>query len=115
MVPWQTDPLVNAFADGLLRALIAVWPVWLLLALLATIDLALALHRRRWLARSGLRDVDAMSGYDFERYLAILFSKLGFHVQRTARHGDFGADLVASSKGERVVVQAKRHRRKVGR
>lgn len=114
MMASQMDPYVDAFVNGLLHGLIAAWPIWLLLALFAASALVVGLYRRRLIARSGLKDIDAMSGNDFERYLAILFSKLGYQVQRTASHGDFGADLVTSRKRERVAVQAKRRRRRVG-
>jgi len=110
----QMDPYVDALVTGLLHGLIAAWPIWLLLALLVAAEIAVGLRRRHLIARSGLNDLDAMSGADFERYLALLFTKLGFRVQRTARHGDFGADLVTSRKHERIAIQAKRHRRKVG-
>jgi restriction system protein len=95
-------------------ALHIAWPVWVFLALVVAARLTFNLYRWRVIARSGLKDIDGMSGRDFERYLEILFSKLGFKVQQTAAHGDFGADLVASSRDERVVIQAKRYRRKVG-
>jgi restriction system protein len=108
------DQYSNAFIKGILHGLILVWPVWAFLALLVAGRLAYGLYRWRLIARSGLKDIDGMSGRDFERYLEFLFSKLGFKVQQTAAHGDFGADLVASSRGERVVIQAKRYRRKVG-
>jgi restriction system protein len=109
-----TNPFVDAFVEAFLRALLLAWPVWLFLALLVAGRLVVGLYRRLLIARSGLQDIDAMSGEAFERYLTVLFSKLGYHVDRTASHGDFGADLVASKKRQRVVVQAKRHRRKVG-
>jgi len=109
-----TDQYVDSFVEGIVRGLIMSWPIWAALAVFGAGVLGVGLYRRRLIARSGLKDLDAMSGKDFERYLAVLFGKLGFHVQRTASHGDFGADLVAGGKGGRVIVQAKRHRRKVG-
>jgi len=92
----------------------SLWPLWAFIAALGVGRLAYVFYRWRMIARSGLNDIDTMSGPDFERYLKFLFSKLGFKVQQTAAHGDFGADLVASNRGERVVIQAKRYRRKVG-
>ena len=109
-----TDQYIDAFMKAILHGLILAWPVWVFLSLLVAGRLAYGLYRWRLIARSGLKDIDGMSGRDFERYLEFLFSKLGFKVQQTAAHGDFGADLVASSRGERVVIQAKRYRRKVG-
>jgi restriction system protein len=110
----QTDQYIDVFVDGLFKGFIAVWPVWLLLVLFGAGALSVGLYRRHVIARSGLKDIDVMSGREFERYLVILFGKLGYQVQRTASHGDFGADLVATKNRVRVIVQAKRHRRKVG-
>lgn len=109
-----TDQYTDAFMKAILHGFVLSWPVWALIALVAAGRLAYGLYRWRVIARSGLKDIDAMSGRDFERYLQVLFTKLGFNVQQTAAHGDFGADLVVSSKGIRLAIQAKRHRRKVG-
>jgi restriction system protein len=108
------DQYTDAFLESMLHGFIQVWFVWVFVALLFAGYLTYGLYRWRLIAGSGLKDIDAMSGRDFERYLEILFSKLGFRVQQTAARGDFGADLVASSRGERVVIQAKRYRRNVG-
>jgi len=109
-----TDQYSDAFMKGFLPVFASLWPLWAFIAALGVGRLAYVFYRWRMIARSGLNDIDAMNGRDFERYLEILFGKLGFNVQQTAAHGDFGADLVASNRGERVVIQAKRYRRKVG-
>lgn len=64
--------------------------------------------------RSGIAEVDEMSGGEFEGRLENLFGDLGFVVTRTGASGDFGADLVCERDGERVVVQAKRYEGSVG-
>jgi restriction system protein len=66
------------------------------------------------LERSGIFDVDQMSGPEFERYLATLFSRLGYQVTHVGRQGDYGADLVIDDDRIRVAVQAKRWRGPVG-
>lgn len=66
------------------------------------------------LRRAGIRDVDAMSGAEFEARLASLYRSMGFEVRHTGRRGDFGADLVLARDGEQSVVQAKRYRGAVG-
>jgi HJR/Mrr/RecB family endonuclease len=70
--------------------------------------------RREQAARSGIGDVDAMSGREFEERLALLFADLGYAVVRTRASGDYGADLLLERAGERVVVQAKRYDASVG-
>jgi restriction system protein len=109
-----TDQYADDLVKVFFQTFVALWYMWVFLSLLAAAYISLGVYRRLRIARSGLKDIDGMSGRDFERYLKFLFSKLGFKVQQTAAHGDFGADLVASNRGERVVIQAKRYRRKVG-
>jgi HJR/Mrr/RecB family endonuclease len=62
-------------------------------------------ERRR---RSGIQEIDSMTGEEFEHRLAVLFRALGYRVSTTRATGDFGADLVLERDGVRTVVQAKR-------
>ncbi|MBB3603886.1 restriction system protein [Mycolicibacterium sp. BK556] len=82
-------------------------------ALLAWLD-----HRRR--ARrdalyraTGLAAVDAMTGVEFERYVAAVLRGVGFDVEITRATGDFGVDLIATRDGVRTAVQCKRQSRVV--
>jgi restriction system protein len=70
--------------------------------------------RRGVVQRAGIREVDAMTGDEFEARLAALYRAMGYEVCHTGRRGDFGADLVVERDGERAVVQAKRYRGAVG-
>lgn len=80
---------------------------------LAVLGLPGAIRSAR-LRRAGIREVDAMSGAEFETRLASLYRSMGFEVRHTGRRGDFGADLVLARDGEQSVVQAKRYRGAVG-
>lgn len=60
-------------------------------------------------ARSGIRDIDLMDGFQFEAYLKVLFSKSGYKVTVTPKSGDYGADLVLTKGTKKIVVQAKRY------
>ena len=66
------------------------------------------------LRRSGIRDVDHMSGEDFERFLGELFKRRGFKVSYTATSGDYGADLILKDGDDIIAVQAKRYSSTVG-
>ncbi len=68
----------------------------------------------RRLARSGIYEVDMMDGSEFERFLAVMFRRLGYGVQLVGGQGDFGADLIVNRDGTKVVVQAKCWSRTVG-
>ena len=89
---------------------------WLLLAmlLLGIAKLAFDVFRIRRLRRSGMRDIDDMSGKVFEEYLTTLFFRLGYTVRHTGKCGDYGCDLLIRKDGATTVVQAKRFKRNVG-
>ena len=63
---------------------------------------------------SGIREVDKMTGVQFEEYLRILFSSTGYRVLTTPTTGDFGADLILEKNDKRIAVQAKRNKSNVG-
>ncbi len=71
--------------------------------------------RRKEFAFSGIRQIDRMSGYEFEKYLKELFVKLGFKAKLVGlKGGDYGADLVVEIGKRKIAVQAKRYRNTVG-
>lgn len=63
---------------------------------------------------SGIKDVDTLSGTEFENFLLAHFEKLGYKGNTTQASNDFGADLVLKKDGEIIVIQAKRHKGKIG-
>ncbi len=63
------------------------------------------------MARSGIRDIDKMDGYQFEVYLKSLFKELGYKPHVTKASNDFGADLILKGKNT-IVIQAKRYKLK---
>ncbi|MDR3712038.1 MAG: restriction endonuclease [Puia sp.] len=58
--------------------------------------------------------VDAMNGYDFEKFLAEVFQTAGYDVEGTKLSGDQGADLFATRFGKKIVIQAKNYSGNVG-
>lgn len=70
--------------------------------------------RAERLRRSGIGEIDGMDGVQFEHYLGHLFRSQGYRAEVTKSAGDFGADLVISKDGKRIVVQAKRYKKNVG-
>lgn len=63
---------------------------------------------------SSLSKVDIMEGEEFEKFLQAHFEKQGYKVSLTPVTGDYGADLILKKGKEKVVVQAKRYKQKVG-
>ncbi len=49
----------------------------------------------------------AMRGYELEKYLAAVFSSLGYTVEETGKSGDQGVDLVVQRNGLRTAIQVK--------
>ncbi|URJ45222.1 restriction endonuclease [Paenibacillus polymyxa] len=66
------------------------------------------------LRNSGIAEIDKMDGRQFEKYLGLLFSAQGYKAEVTQAAGDYGADLVLTKSGQRIVVQAKRYSKNVG-
>lgn len=64
--------------------------------------------------KAGIREIDVMTGIEFEKYLAVVFQQMGYVVTRTPGSNDFGIDLLLTGAGKRIAVQAKRHSNKVG-
>lgn len=61
-----------------------------------------------------LKQIDKMTGEQFELFLANLFTKAGYTVRSTPTTGDYGADLLLFSGTSLTVVQAKRSSSNVG-
>ncbi|TSI08288.1 restriction endonuclease [Lysinibacillus sp. BW-2-10] len=66
------------------------------------------------LRKAGIKQIDTMTGEEFEQYLGVLFRKRGFKVAFTKTSGDYGADLILKDRNEVIAVQAKRYSGSVG-
>jgi restriction system protein len=99
---------------GLAQLLWLMWPVTAFIVIMLLIRVGVYIYKSQRLAKSGIADIDKLSGKDFEQYLEIFFRKLGYQVKRTPYHGDYGADLVLRKGDEKTVVQVKRYNRSVG-
>lgn len=74
-------------------------------------------EQAEWQRRFGAakaRELDQLSGEEFEEYLAGLFREQGYATELTSATGDYGADLILTRGGQRIAVQAKRYRGSVG-
>jgi restriction system protein len=117
MVEFDLWPLVAGLPEGTVKAfgiLFSTWYVWVLLLLVVAIKVGPGLYETARLRKAGIPEIDRMSGLEFEKYLEILFGRLGYHVERTRYVGDQGADLILTMDGERILVQAKRHSKSIG-
>lgn len=64
--------------------------------------------------RSNIYEIDQMNGRQFEEFLSYLYGFFGYQAEVTKGSGDYGADLVLKNNNEKIVVQAKRYKNKVG-
>ncbi|HKU18121.1 MAG TPA: restriction endonuclease [Candidatus Saccharimonadales bacterium] len=78
----------------------------LLIALLAIKLLRIRRTRRQNLA---LSNIDLMDGLEFERYIANLLKRHGFHGIKLTERYDMGVDIVAKKNGTCWGIQVKRH------
>jgi HJR/Mrr/RecB family endonuclease len=91
--------------------------LWEILLLLVAISLIFGAYRYYKLSKSGIFEIDKMTGEEFEERLKILFSNLGYKAERTSRgkvKPDYGVDLVIQKDGIRTAVQAKCWKKDVG-
>jgi len=66
------------------------------------------------LRKAGIKEIDQMTGEEFEQFLGELFKKRGFKITYTSISGDYGADLILRDGDEKIAVQAKRYSGNVG-
>lgn len=94
-------------------------PGWLYLLTAIIIILILFTFRKKKrydIRKITIKDIDQMTGHEFEYYLFVLLTALGFEeTYLTKKSRDFGADLIFVDNDHRkFVVQAKRLTEKMG-
>ncbi len=89
-------------------AVVAGWRWWLV-----WLDQRRSARRDALYRATGQAAVDAMTGVEFEHYVAAVLRGIGYTVEMTSASGDFGVDLIAVRDGARTAVQCKRQVRTV--
>lgn len=59
-------------------------------------------------------NLKAMTGLEFERYITKLYQRMGYNAYTTQASGDFGADVIAKKGKEKLCIQCKYYKGKVG-
>lgn len=54
-----------------------------------------------------INKIDTLNGFEFEELLYELFKSVGYRVERTKGSHDYGADLVITTKTQKIVIQSK--------
>ncbi len=84
-----------------------------ILLIIAVLVLIKILQRLRRFIKYKLSHVDAMTGLEFEKYVAKYLRDQGYKTKLTEKY-DLGIDIVAVKDGIRYGVQVKRHKGVVG-
>jgi restriction system protein len=98
----------------LIHALVPLWPLWALIAMVGLLKVGVELAGQARLRRSGMVEINHMSGSQFEQRLGVMFRDLGYRADVIGAIGDFGADILLTKDGQKTAVQAKRWNRRVG-
>ncbi|WP_232008034.1 restriction endonuclease [Mycobacterium gordonae] len=110
-------PLIVAVAAGVIEHSVAAAVLAFYLALVCVVLIGWVANRK-WPRRAGrvtgLREIDAMDGVEFESYIAERLTRAGWQVTFTPPVGDYGVDLIAEKDGRYVAVQCKRYGKPVG-
>lgn len=64
--------------------------------------------------RISINDIDLMNGYEFEEFVAHLFTELGYNAHVTKKSGDQGIDVFAQNSKIKIAIQTKRYTGVVG-
>jgi restriction system protein len=76
--------------------------------------LAVLLSREARGPDASMTAIDAMTGTEFENYVAARLRRAAWQVTFTSVTGDYGVDLIAEKDGKSVAIQCKRHGNPVG-
>ena len=95
------------------------WPVWISVLLSAVVIVIFICLRKRKddpsLGAVDMTKIDALSGVDFEKFVAELLEDNEFeHVSCTKASGDYGVDILAGRFDELYAFQCKRYNGHLG-
>lgn len=87
---------------------LAVAVLFGVLLLIMAIRLLRRMQHQRKLRAANMDEIDAMSGLEFERYVAALLKRQGFAGIMLTERYDWGVDIIARKDGVRWGIQTKR-------
>ena len=96
----------------LILILLPVVLVWLILS--AIKKRKIDKQNKHKVAVFNMSQIDSLSGEEFEILLKDIFERLGYDVCLTKKSHDYGADLIAVKKKNKLLVQAKCYSKVVG-
>ncbi|MDQ5982728.1 MAG: restriction system protein, partial [Patescibacteria group bacterium] len=82
--------------------------------LIVFVQLWLHLRKQAKLQKSGIHEIDIMSGLEFEKYLKLLLEQHDYSRVRLTGYYDLSIDIIAEKDNEIWGIQAKRYKGTVG-
>lgn len=102
--------IISSVIKAIPNLFVTMWP--LIVFLIFVFIYKIYLFSR--LKKSGMLEIDKMTGPEFEKRLSILFSNLGYKVRESGKPtGDYGVDLVIEKNDIKTAVQAKCYKRQL--
>jgi restriction system protein len=98
---------VGAVLVGVVFVVERQWPWGVAFAVALMVTVVTWVYERIGERNPTMAAVDAMSGWEFERWLGKLYEGRGFAVEQTPYSGDYGADLILTWNGLHIAVQSK--------
>ncbi len=80
----------------------------------ANIKQKLKTQKERKIIKYMIDDIDLMTGLEFEKFVDLLFKKMGYSTQLTKQSGDQGVDIIAAKNNTKIGIQAKCYSNNVG-
>lgn len=84
---------------------------WVFITIFAEVVIVYYIIKEYRLRKAGIREIDKMSGEQFEEKLCVLFKQLGYsvdHFSKEHRGNEYGIDIIIEKEGIKTAVQAKR-------
>lgn len=106
--------LIFTISQSQFKLAFIIGTILFVILLIGVVRLLIQKSRQEKLSRSGIAEIDRMSGLDFEKYLQALLLRRGYTQVRLTTTYDLGVDLVAQKDGYSWAIQAKRYSGTVG-
>ena len=65
-------------------------------------------HLQQAILNTGLNQIDTLSPYEFEEWVARFLRMCGYNAYATKKSGDFGADVLAEKDNIKIAIQVKK-------
>jgi len=82
--------------------------------LMEIIPIIIKKNKYKKMSKLNFNEVENLNPYDFEEWVASMFTAKGYSAKTTKKSGDFGADVIAKYKDKKIAIQVKQYSGPVG-